>query len=219
MSKEPKGRVPLEDVPVFPLPGVVLLPEQRLPLHIFEPRYRAMVRDTLEGHGHLVVARIPEGETGDTPRFEHVATLGRITTHQKLPDGRFNILVEGVVRVALDELPFVAPYRRAHATLLGDARSEMAEIAAPLRASLLSVMTLVMRQARAKQSRLDFEPPLDLPTPRLALRLVDRFVTSATLRQSVLDAEDTTLRVLRATSALAEVLAEPGAKLSAVGSG
>lgn len=59
---------PMESVPVFPLPGVVLLPDQRLPLHIFEPRYRAMVRDSLSSHGWLVVCPIGGSTPGPIPR-------------------------------------------------------------------------------------------------------------------------------------------------------
>ena len=60
---DPSLRVPLESLAVFPLPNTVFFPEQRLPLHIFEPRYRQMVRDALEAAPYLVVARMEAGET------------------------------------------------------------------------------------------------------------------------------------------------------------
>ncbi len=201
--------IPRDEVAVFPLAGVVLLPEQRLPLHIFEPRYRAMVRDTLEGHGYLVVACIVD-PTRDPPGFAEVSTLGRVVAHQRLPDGRFNILVEGLLRARLDELPFSPPYRRARITPLGDPSAEALEVAPALRAALLSVSSQVMSAARAKQPRFDFAPPLELPTGRLALRLVDRFVTDPSVRQRVLEADDVHARVARATEALAEVLVDGG---------
>ncbi len=211
-----EGHVPLDDVPVFPLTNVVLLPEQRLPLHIFEPRYRAMVRDALQGSAHLVVANVDPDPHHDPPRFARVATVGRIVAHQRLPDGRFNILVEGVARVALDEVPATTPYRRARATLLGDPLADSAEVAPALRAALLSVSAQVIRAARAKQSRFDFDPPNGLPSARLALRLVDRFVTSAAWRQRVLEADGPSRRVSLATEALADVLAD-GAPLQVSG--
>jgi len=205
------------EVPVFPLAGVVLLPEQRLPLHIFEPRYRAMVRDALEGDAHIAVACVDGDLQREPARIHPVATVGRIVAHQRLPDGRFNILVEGVLRARLDELPFVPPYRRARVTPLGDPAADVAEVSAPARAALLAVMSLVVRAARAKQARFDFDPPTELPTARLALRLVDRFVTAAPWRQRVLEAATPAARVALATEALADVLAE-GAPLTASGS-
>jgi Lon protease-like protein len=210
MNVEPRAAIPLDDVPVFPLPGVVLLPEQRLPLHIFEPRYRAMVRDALEGHGYLAVALLTGPPDAPSPSFAAVATVGKIVAHQKLPDGRFNILVEGQVRVSLDELAASTPYRRARATLLGDPLTDAAEVRPALRAALLSVSSQVVRAARAKQPRFDFDAPTELPSARLALRLVDRFVTAAPWRQRVLEAETASGRVALATEALAEVLAEGG---------
>lgn len=218
MSGEPAARVPLDAVPVFPLPGVVFLPEQRLPLHIFEPRYRAMVRDALEDHRHLAVACVEGDLARDPAPFARVATLGRIVAHQRLPDGRFNILVEGALRVSLEELPLEKPYRRARATPLGDPKAEFVEVRPAQRAALLSVMSQVMRAARARQARFDFDPPTELPTGRLALRLVDRFVTAPAWRLRVLEASTLSERVERATGALAEVLAE-GGSLSTVGTG
>jgi hypothetical protein len=69
-------------------------------------------------------------------------------------------------------------------------------------------MSLVVAHVRRKQSRADFEAPAELPTGRLALRLVDRFVTAAPWRQRVLEAATPTARVAVATAALAELLAE-----------
>ncbi len=213
MTDDARPQIPLEDVPMFPLPGVVLLPEQRLPLHIFEPRYRAMIRDALEGHGHLVVAQLLAPADGPAPSFAGVATLGKIVAHQKLPDGRFNVLVEGLVRVSLDELTVSTPYRRARATLLSDPRADSVEVRPALRAALLSIATQVVRAARARQPRFDFDTPTELPSARLAFRLVDRFVTAPAWRQRVLEAETPSLRVALATEALADVLAEGGAML------
>lgn len=193
-----------DDVPVFPLPGVVFLPEQRLPLHIFEPRYRAMVRDALSGAPYLVVACI----TGDTPRepppFSRVATLGRIAGHQRLADGRFNILLEAVARVTLEERPFVPPYRRARAVALVDPID--AAVPSADDTALRHLMSQVIRGARARQAQFDFEAPTELPSHRLAWRLVDRFVTSARARLAVLEAPTPAQRVARANDALAEVL-------------
>lgn len=103
-------------VAVFPLPNVVLFPGALLPLHIFEPRYRAMVADALDSDRLIAIALLAEGWEQDyqgTPDIHQIATVGRVVRHRQLPDGRSNILLEGLARVrAKDELP-PAPYRRA----------------------------------------------------------------------------------------------------------
>ena len=103
--------------PVFPLPGVLLLPGAHLPLHIFEPRYRAMTRDALDGDGMIAMVqpRNPESEEVD-PELYSVACLGRIIEHQALEDGRYTLTLEGVIRFRIaEELPLQSGYRRARA--------------------------------------------------------------------------------------------------------
>jgi Lon protease-like protein len=93
-------------VPVFPLPDTVFFPHTSLPLHIFEPRYRQMVRDATGGDGLIVVAR----KVGDD--FETLATVGRVCDLQPLEDGRYNLRLEGLQRVTLTEVPCDTPYRQ-----------------------------------------------------------------------------------------------------------
>ena len=93
-------------VPVFPLPNTVLFPHTSLPLHIFEPRYRAMVLDVTEGDGLIVVSRmIDDG-------FEKLGTVGRIRDLEPLEDGRFDLVLEGLDRVSIAEVPCDTPYRQ-----------------------------------------------------------------------------------------------------------
>ena len=85
-------------IPLFPLPNVVLFPDVPLPLHIFEPRYCAMVCDTREGHGiigmTLLRGRWQEDYYGN-PEIYSVGCAGRIVSSEALPDGKFNILLRG----------------------------------------------------------------------------------------------------------------------------
>jgi len=148
---------------------------------------------------------------------DDVALRGKIVAYQKLPDGRFNILVEGRARVRLDELPFEPPYRRARGTLLPEPVGSDAEVSSAARSALLAVTTQVMARSRARQSRFDFDPPLALPTARLALRLVDRFVTDADARQRVIEATTASARVAVAMEVLVTAWTE-GATPTAVGS-
>ena len=111
----------IPDVAVFPLPQVVLFPGALMPLHIFEARYRAMTRDLVASTRRICIAQIPEDHDIDAqgqPGIARVAGIGEIVKCDALPDGRFNILVEGKARVQLAELPFRRPYRRADLTIL-----------------------------------------------------------------------------------------------------
>lgn len=86
-------------IPVFPLPNVVLFPNVFLPLHIFEPRYRSMVADALEGDRLIGVVLLRSGWEGDyegRPPVYPVGCAGLITHHERLPDGRYNIVLRGL---------------------------------------------------------------------------------------------------------------------------
>jgi Lon protease-like protein len=108
-------------VPIFPLSGVLLLPGVPLPLHIFEPRYRAMVRDALAGDGYIAMIQ-PNGQRGEDPMNPPVfrtACLGKIVQSEAQDDGRYNILLRGICRLAIaEELPLLDGYRRVVADYL-----------------------------------------------------------------------------------------------------
>lgn len=100
---------------MFPLPGVFLFPHQVLPLHIFEQRYRDMVRDLLDGPGRLVIASPQIGEReadGSPPAVVPIGGLGEILRHEKLPDGRYMIWVLGIARVHIQEVESPHLYRQ-----------------------------------------------------------------------------------------------------------
>jgi Lon protease-like protein len=82
-------------VPIFPLAGALLFPRGQLPLHIFEPRYREMVRDALAGDGIIGMIQ-PRSE--DALELYAVGCLGQISGSEELEDGRFNIILEGLRR-------------------------------------------------------------------------------------------------------------------------
>ena len=110
-------------LPMFPLPGVVLLPHALLPLHIFEDRYRAMTRDVLKGSRFLTVSLIAPGEleTAERPAVQRIAGVGEIMMAHELPDGRFNLVLRGRARIRIDEeLRTSRPYREIAATVLPD---------------------------------------------------------------------------------------------------
>jgi Lon protease-like protein len=102
-------------VPVFPLPNVVLFPHTMLPLHIFEPRYRQMVEDALQGEKRIAVAIVNAGgrEPDVPPSFHAVAGVGRIVRYTRLSDGRYTIALSGDARVTLEEVASERLYRKA----------------------------------------------------------------------------------------------------------
>lgn len=206
MLADPSSRIPLENLPVFPLPGTVLFPDQQLPLHIFEPRYRQMTRDLLEGAPFLVVALLT-GD-GERPTFEPVATVGRLLTHQRLADGRYNILVEGAVRVRAEELPSERLYRRVQCAPLLEPQGPEALVAEADVAAMLALAGMVMQEARKRSPGLRFEPPAGLEPARLAWRVADRLLVEPSQRQRVLEAPTARERVLRTTEGLSALLTD-----------
>ena len=114
----------LAELPVFPLPGTVLLPKTFISLHVFEPRYRAMMEFCIEGPRLLAIAMLDERQVPDEhqrPAVFRTAGLGALRRAAKLPDGRYNLVLEGVARVDLsDELPPEQIFRRAKGRLLED---------------------------------------------------------------------------------------------------
>ena len=108
-----------ERIPVFPLSEVVLLPGEVLPLHIFEPRYRAMVRDALAGQRVIGMVEYAGGADDDASSspIRPVGCVGYIAEHTELPDGRFLIWLLGLERFSIDEeLSAPTLYRQARVT-------------------------------------------------------------------------------------------------------
>ena len=109
-------------IPVFPLTGSLLLPGNALPLNIFEPRYRNMVADALEGGRHIGMIQplVPRqdnwvdlAEAPENPTLYSVGCVGRIDKCEPQPDGRYLILLRGVSRFRVkEELPLKRGYRR-----------------------------------------------------------------------------------------------------------
>ena len=106
-------RAPLA-IPIFPLAGALLFPRAHLPLHIFEPRYRAMVRDALAGE--RLIGMVQPRDQNEPPAIFEVGGLGRIASADELADGRFNIVLEGIGRYRIArELSVETPYRQVEA--------------------------------------------------------------------------------------------------------
>lgn len=106
-------------ISIFPLPGAILFPGMQLPLHIFEPRYRAMVQDALARDRRIGMIQPQRAEEG-APLFQ-IGCLGKIVEVEALDDGRFNLVLEGEARFrVLRELDAITPFRQVEAELLAE---------------------------------------------------------------------------------------------------
>jgi hypothetical protein len=104
-------------IPIFPLPNVVLFPNVFLPLHIFESRYRAMVKDALASDRIIGMVLLQPGFEANyegRPNVFPVGCAGVITHSEPLPDGRFNIVLRGLEKFRMTGEDTSRPYRLAH---------------------------------------------------------------------------------------------------------
>jgi len=111
-----------EVLPVFPLPGALLLPRSRLPLHLFEPRYLAMLDDVLKTPGRLIgmiqPCKMPASR--ECPQLHRIGCVGRVTQMSETEDGRYMITLTGISRFRLiEEVDGFTPYRRAQVSWEG----------------------------------------------------------------------------------------------------
>jgi uncharacterized protein len=112
-------------VRLFPLPNLVLFPAVVQPLHIFEPRYRAMLADALAGDRLLAMALLKPGWEEDyhlAPPIHPAVCVGRVFQEERLPDGRYNLLLHGLARArVVEEIADDRPYRSARVRLIEEA--------------------------------------------------------------------------------------------------
>ena len=112
-------------VPVFPLPNVILFPRARLPLYIFEPRYKQMVEDALGADRYISVTLLEK--QGDDPQPAEVCGLGQITEVERLPKNEKNIVLTGLVRVKVLKQVNTEPYIRAEVARLSERQPTQAQ--------------------------------------------------------------------------------------------
>ena len=108
-------------IPVFPLPGALLLPRSRLPLHLFEPRYLAMLDDALKTPARLIGMIQPNQVPGrDGTGLHCIGCAGRVTQFSETEDGRYMITLTGITRYRVaEEVDGFTPYRRARVSWAG----------------------------------------------------------------------------------------------------
>ncbi len=111
----------IQELPIFPLPNVVFFPQTVLPLHIFEPRYKQLVADALEGNRAIGMALLQPGwesRQDERPKVFNTGGMGLMTQYKQLEEGRYNIFLSGRHRYRILEFIRETPYRIARVRLL-----------------------------------------------------------------------------------------------------
>jgi Lon protease-like protein len=118
-----------DTIPIFPLPGALLLPRARLPLHIFEPRYLQMLEDCMKTPERLIgmiqPRELPASHAKDPPKLHSIGCAGRLTGFSETEDGRYMVTLSGLSRFRLrEEVSGFTPYRRARVDWKGFDRDQ-----------------------------------------------------------------------------------------------
>ena len=178
-------------VPIFPLAGALLFPRAQLPLHIFEPRYRAMIRDALASD--RIIAMIQPRDGNEPPALFDVGCLGKIVGSEELEDGRLNIVLEGISRFRVArEADVTTPYRQVDADRQGfDDDAEPEPLASIQRAELERESR---RYADALGYAVDWEAVGRLDDETLVNGIAQIAPLDAGSKQALLEADDISAR-------------------------
>ncbi len=171
-------------ISIFPLSGAVLFPGLQLPLHLFEPRYRALISDALARDRKIGMIQPQRAEEG-APLFL-VGCLGKIADVEALDDGRFNVILEGEARFRIvRELDVTTPFRQVEAQLLAE---EEDRALSPIERALFE------REARnfadAQNYRVDWESVARLDDVSLINGVSQIAPFDAAAKQALLEADD-----------------------------
>jgi Lon protease-like protein len=180
-------------VPLFPLPNVVLFPRMFLPLHIFEPRYRAMTRAALDGERYIAMALLQPGwqkHYQGTPAVHPVLGLGKIIEDDSLQDGRFNLVLWGIARLRLVEEQSKEPYRTARVEVLEERPSTGAGYERKRRLLLAFYVQILKQIGEGAVAA----PPDDVPLGMLCDLLASLIAFDPGIKQSLLGELDVAVR-------------------------
>jgi Lon protease-like protein len=199
---------------LFPLPNFVLFPGAAAPLHIFEPRYRAMMEDALADDQLIAMALLLPGWESDyegRPPVAPVVCVGRIATHVRLPDGRFNLLLAGLRRAAIRrEAPPERPFRVAQVELLEDRYSPAGEAAREaIRGELTSVLARHLPGSAAGREQLEQMIGARLPLGTLLDVIAHASAWPVEFKQQLLEELDVDRRAALVLERLRRVSDEP----------
>ena len=162
-------------VPLFPLPTTVFYPNTSLPLHIFEPRYRSMVADALNGKGVIGMILLKPGWESDyqgTPEIMEIGCLGTIKRHSELPEGKYNILLSGLYRFRILNEIKGKIYRQAQVEFLKEINDkDLTSEPSPIKEQLIRIMRLYLKNLPEGTK---IEQALDMKNCRNLAEFVDK---------------------------------------------
>ncbi len=190
-----RGPESLPDViPVFPLPGALLLPRGQMPLNIFEPRYLVMIDDALRSGQRLIGMIQPDpahpGADQDRPHLFHVGCVGRLTQFAESGDGRYLIQLTGVSRFRVEnELSVETPYRQCKVTyrpFVDDFTARKGEDEVDRKALLRALHSFL----KANKLKADWEGIENAPNEALVNALAMMSPYDAAEKQAMLEAPD-----------------------------
>jgi Lon protease-like protein len=181
-------------IPVFPLPGALLLPRGQMPLNIFEPRYLAMIDDALRSEHRLIGMIQPDpthpGPDENKPHLFRVGCVGRMTQFAESGDGRYLIQLTGIARFRIEEeLPVSTPYRQcrvAYQPFIDDFTARKGEDEVD-RKALLRALTAFLK---ANNLKADWEGIENAPNEALVNALAMMSPYDAAEKQAMLEAPD-----------------------------
>ncbi|WP_174275316.1 LON peptidase substrate-binding domain-containing protein [Sphingomonas bacterium] len=181
---------------IFPLPGALLLPRAYLPLHIFEPRYRALVSDSLARDRRIAMIQPRPGGEGSPkgPGLFEVGCVGKIAQVEALEDGRFNLILEGLTRFRmLRELDANTAFRQVEASFEEFAEDE--EDAPPLPSVMRAEIEREARAfAEARGYAIDWDSVERLDDESLVNGMTQAIPFDIATKQALLEASDVPMR-------------------------
>jgi len=183
-------------IPVFPLPDLVFFPHTELPLHVFEPRYRAMTEDVLSGDRLIAMALLKPGWEGNydgSPQVHPIACAGLVEDEIRLPDGRYNIRLRGLSRVEILEFVQDRPYRIASVRVLPDLNEEGGPNAEEEKRNLVRSCSSLL-QEMSGQPGPAFTVDGEVPLASLVNSLCQSLALDSETKQVLLDMGDVVLR-------------------------
>ena len=199
----------LASIALFPLADVVLFPGVLLPLHVFEPRYRELMSDVLQSNRAIAIPRLRAGfepEYFGRPSVYEICGAGSIVQDTKLADGRYNVLVSGLMRVRIvEELPS-GTYRRARAVRIPDVEPNPREAVTAWHAQLVALCHKIAPYVTSRGRTLD-QMIREAPDAAACANCVaSAVIADPDERQRLLEERDPAQRMARIVEQLYELL-------------
>jgi uncharacterized protein len=180
-------------VPLFPLPGALLLPRGQMPLNIFEPRYLAMIDDAIKSHRLIGIIQ-PDEDAAEatrlTPSLYTIGCIGRITQLAETGDGRYLLTLTGVARFRLlEEMRAVTPYRQGSVNYDGFQKDFQAR-AGEDQVDRINLLKALKEFALANELKIDWKGVNEAPNEALVNALSMMAPFGAREKQALLEAAD-----------------------------